>query len=82
MIKNKEELKEKIKKELNKKAEEFVDNIMLSSDTDEFTIDTIEEIMTKFNSDSKQITIDTVNEALSSFDEKEIISKKNKKLQD
>ena len=82
MIRNKDELKEKIKKELDKKAEEFVDNLADTSETEEFTIDTIEEIMTRFNSESKQIIIETVNEAISSFDEKEIINKKNKKLKD
>lgn len=82
MIKNKEDLKEKIREQLNKKAEDFVDNIVKTSDTEEFTIDTIEELMTKFNLESKEIVIDTVNKAIDSFDEKEIINKKNKKFQD
>lgn len=78
MIKNKDDLKEKIKNKLNRKAEEFVDKLVSASDTDEFTIDTIEEIMTRFNSESKQIIIETVNGTISSFDEREIINKKTR----
>jgi len=77
MIKNKEELKKKVKEALDKKAEEMVES--LDCGEDDFTIDTIEDIMTRFNNDSKQIVIDTVNEAIASFDEKDIINKKNKK---
>ena len=78
MLKNKEELKQSLKKKLDKKADEFIDNL----DIEEFTIDTIEGIMTRFNLESNQIVIDTVNEAIASFDEKKIINKKNKKFQD
>ena len=46
MIKTTKELKKKIKKELNKKAEELVDELNLTSKTEDFTIDTIEDIMT------------------------------------
>jgi len=81
MIKNKEELKSKIKEELDKKSEEMINSLDNSEDED-FTIDTIEDVMTRFHIESKQIVIDTINEAIASFDEKEIISKKNKKSVD
>ena len=82
MIKNSKELKEKIRKKLDEKAKELIDNLDKVSDTDEFTIDTIEDIMTRFNVESKQITLETINEAINSFDEKKIIDKKNEKLKD
>ena len=77
MLKNKEELKIKVKEKLNKKAEELIDS--MDCENEDFTIDTIEDIMTRFNTESKQIVIDTVNEAIASFNEKKIIDKKNKK---
>ena len=75
MLKNKEDLKQKLREKLNKKAEEFIEDL----DIEEFTIDTIEDIMSRFNTESKQIVIDTVNDSIASFDEKKIIDKKNKK---
>ena len=79
MIKNNDELKRKLKEKLDKKAEEFIDGLNITNDED-FTIDTIEYIMTRFNEETNQIVIDSVNEAIASFDEKKIIDKKNKKL--
>ncbi|MDD4187409.1 MAG: hypothetical protein PHX04_01365 [Bacilli bacterium] len=79
MIKNKESLKKQIKEKLDIKADELIES-MDCCDGEEFIIDSIEDIMTRFNVDSKQIVIDTVNEAISSFDENKIINKKNKKL--
>ena len=76
MIKNKTELKRKIKEELNQRADELIES--LDGGEEEFTIDTIEDIMTRFNAESKQIAIDTVNEVIASFDEDKIINKKNK----
>ena len=75
MLKNKEELKKKVKEKLDKKADELIESMDCSDE--EFTIDTIEDIMTRFNLDSRQIVVDTVNEAIASFDEKKIIDKKN-----
>ena len=80
MIRNKEELKREIKLKLEKKADELVES--MDCDDEQFTIDAIESIMTKFNLESKQIAIDTVNDAIASFDERNIISKKNRKLKD
>ncbi|MCL2522766.1 MAG: hypothetical protein FWE36_07920 [Erysipelotrichales bacterium] len=76
MIKNTEELKRKIKEKLNQKADAFIDSLEKQSDTEDFTIDTIEDIMTRFNEDSHKMVIDTVNEVIASFDEKKIIAKK------
>ena len=73
-------LKNKIKEKLDKKAEELIEAMDCSDE--EFNIDTIEDIMTRFNDESKEIVIETINEAVASFDEKEIINKKNKKLKD
>ena len=78
MIKNRKELKQEIKKRLDQKADELIDNLDLTSNTEDFTIDTIEDIMTRFNTESKQIALDTVNEVIASFDENKIIGKKNK----
>ena len=78
MLKNNDELKQKLREELSKRADEFIDDL----DTEEFTIDTIEDIMTRFSAESKEIMIDTVNDSIASFDEKEIINKKNEKLKD
>ena len=80
VIKNKNELKIKVKEKLDKKANELIDSIDCSDE--DFNIDTIEDIMTRFNVDSKQIVLDTINEAIASFDEKKIIDKKNRKLKD
>jgi len=80
MIRNKEELKREIKLKLEKKADELVES--MDCDDEQFTIDAIESIMTKFNLESKQIAIDTVNDAIASFDERNIISKKNRKSKD
>ena len=80
MIRNKEELKREIKLKLEKKAYELVES--MDCDDEQFTIDAIESIMTKFNLESKQIAIDTVNDAIASFDERNIISKKNRKSKD
>jgi len=77
MIKNTEELKAKIRQRLDEKANELIENLGLSSESDEFTIDTIEDLMTRFNAESKQITLETINEAIASFDESRIITKKN-----
>ena len=82
MIRNGEELKKRVKEKLDKRADEFIDNLTITSETEEFTIDTIEDIMTRFNKEANQIIIDSVNEAIASFDEKNIIAKKNKKLRD
>jgi hypothetical protein len=82
MLKNKEELRAKIKENLDKKADAFIDNLDSTSDTDEFTIDTIEDIMTRFNKESQDIVIASVNEAIASFDESKIITKKNKNIKD
>ena len=73
-------MKNQVKLKLDRKAEELIDSMDCSDE--EFTIDTIEDIMTRFNAESKQIVIDTINEAIASFDEKKIITKKNKKLKD
>ena len=75
MIKNSTELKICLKAKLDKKADELIDS--MNCDDEEFTIDTIEDIMTRFNVDTKQIVVDTVNEAIASFDERKIIVKKN-----
>jgi len=77
MIKNKAELKRRIKEKLENKATEFIDELDLSEE--EFTIDTIEDIMMRFNDETNQIMIETVNETIASFDETNIISKKKKK---
>ena len=77
MIRNSEDLKAKIRQRLDEKANELIENLDLSSESDEFTIDTIEDLMTRFNAESKQITLETINEAISSFDESRIIKKKN-----
>lgn len=82
MIKNNDKLKEQVKEKLDRKAEEFIDDLNISSETEDFTIDTIEDIMTRFNKEANQIVIDAVNEAIASFDEKKIIAKKKKKLKD
>jgi len=74
MIKNREELKEKIKKSLEEKAEKFIEELNMSDE--EFTIDAIEDIMTRFTEDTNQIMLESVNEAIASFDESQIISKK------
>ena len=80
MLKNKEKLKIKVKEKLDLKAEELIDS--MDCPDEEFTIDTIEDIMTRFNLETNQIVIDAVNEAIALFDEKKIITKKNKKFQD
>ena len=77
MIKNKEELKKKVKENLDRKADELIES--MDCEDEEFTIDTIEDIMTRFNKDSKQIVIESINEAIASFDESRIIDKKNRK---
>jgi lipoate-protein ligase A len=79
MIKNKSELKQKIKEKLEMKASEFIDNLELSEE--DFTIEAIEDIMMRFSKETNQIMIEAVNETLSSFDESKIIAKKKKKLQ-
>lgn len=78
MIKNKEELKKEIKEKLEKKAESLVESMDCSDE--EFTIENIENIMSRFNLETRQIAIDTINEAIASFDESKIIDKKNKRL--
>ena len=80
MIKNTHELKEQIKARLSRKAEEFVDELSITSTTENFNIDTIEDIMTRFDTEADQIVIDTVNRAISSFDEREIIEKKKQEI--
>ena len=50
----------------------------LDSRDEEFSIDTIEDIITRFNTESKQIVVETINEAIAPFDEKEIITKKTR----
>ena len=82
MIKNSEGLRNKIKENLNQKADAFIDRIIETSDTNDFTIDSIEDLMIRFNSETNEIVLNTVNEAIASFDEKKIISKKNKKSKD
>ena len=77
MIKNKSELRRKIKEKLENKATEFIDDLDLPDE--EFTIDVIEDIMMRFNEETNQIIIETVNETIASFDETNIISKKKKK---
>lgn len=79
MLKNKEELEAKIEKELQQKAKQLIKELDETSDTTNFTIDTIEDMMTKPNSETNQIVLDTVTGALASFDESEIIKKKKKK---
>ena len=77
MIKNKAELKIKINEKLEEKASDFIDNLDLSDE--EFTIETIEDIMMRFSKETNQIMIEAVNETLSLFDESKIIAKKKKK---
>lgn len=79
MLKNKEELEEKIEKELQIKAKQLIAELDETSGTSSFTIDTIEDIMTRFNSETNQIVLDTITQAIASFDESEIIKKKKKK---
>jgi hypothetical protein len=79
MIKNQKELRDTVKERLCKKADELIDGLIESSSGEEFTIDTIEDLMTRFNLDSKEITLETINEVIASFDERKIIKKKNKK---
>jgi predicted house-cleaning noncanonical NTP pyrophosphatase (MazG superfamily) len=75
MIRNKEDLKKQVKEKLDKRADELIDS--MDCNEEDFTIDTIEDIMTRFNADSKQIVVETINESIASFDEKKIINKKN-----
>lgn len=77
MIRNKAELKSKITEKMENKATEFIENLDLADE--DFTIDTIEDIMMRFNEETNQITIETVNETIASFDESKIIAKKKKK---
>lgn len=78
MIRNNDKIKLEIKKKLNKKADELIDGLDHLAD-EEFTINTIEEIMGKFEKESKDIMITSVNEAIASFDERRVIKKKNNK---
>ena len=79
MIKNHKEIQQKIREQLSEKANKLIENLNDSSDSEEFTIDTIEDLMTRFNRESNEIVLDTINEAINSFDEKKIIEKKNEK---
>jgi hypothetical protein len=77
MIKNKAELKNRISEKLERKATDFIEDLDLPDE--EFTIETIEDIMMNFSKETNQIMIEAVNEALASFDESNIIAKKKKK---
>ena len=80
MIKNIDKLKKRVKENLEKRANDFIENLGITSKTENFTIDTIEDIMTKFNKEANEISIDAVNKAIASFDERKIIEKKNQEI--
>ena len=76
MLKNSKEVGERIGKKLQEKAKELIRELDETIEIMDFTIDSIEDIMTRFNSETNQILLDTVSQAIESFDEREIINKK------
>jgi len=77
MIRNKDEIKKKMEEDLNKVKEKFFADIDTAES--EFTIDYIEEIMSKFRFETNQILLDKMNEIFKQIDESSIIAKKNNK---
>lgn len=76
MIKNVDKIKKKMLKQSKEQIETFVDELQKLSENKEFTIDNIENLMTKFNRESKNNLIDSVDTSLAKFDESKLIEEK------
>jgi len=77
MLLNKKKLEKALERELQSKARKFVED--LDMEEDDFTIDNIENIMSKFHKETDEIIIKTVSDVIESFDETKIIAKKKQK---
>ena len=77
MIKNKEEIKNEVMKELELRVAKYIDEMDKSSNEEKFPIEKIEKMLGEVIKDSKRIIVDKTTELLANIDEeKEIVKKK------
>ena len=76
MIKNKDQLIEEKKAELEKILTKYVDDMDKLSDTSEFTIDNLESMWEEVGIQTKEIYNAVNKEILNRIDEREMISQK------
>ena len=77
MIKNKKELQSALEKGLQEKARKFVEDLDMKDE--EFTIDNIESIISRFHKETDEIILKTVSDVIENFDETKIIAKKKER---
>ena len=78
MIKNKEEIEQKLINEMTKRVKEYVKEMDEKSDGEFYPIDVIEADLVRFQQESVKMIKETTEELLNSIDEEKEI-KKNKK---
>lgn len=78
MIKDKEKLIECKSQLMAQKVTDYINEIDRLSDTDNFTIDHVEEIWKRLSDDTGKIYADTSTELLQYVNEKELIRKKKR----
>ena len=76
LIKDVEELEQKMMENSNQKIKQFVGELNELSIGEGFTIDNIELLMTKYNQEAKQDLLESVNDLVSHYDETKIIKEK------
>ena len=79
MIRNKEELEEKLIKQLTQKAKEYVRNMDEKSEGEYYPIDVIEKDLVNIQKESQKIFKETTEEILNAIDEEKEIEKKKEK---
>lgn len=79
MIRNKEELEEKLIKKLTQKAKEYVRNMDEKSEGEYYPIDVIEKDLVNIQKESQKIFKETTEEILNAIDEEKEIEKKKEK---
>jgi len=75
MIKNKEQLKAEIMKEIELRVGKYIEDMEEGSNREKFPIDEIERMLGEVIHDSKRIIVDKTTELLSNIDEEKEIKK-------
>lgn len=76
MINNKEKIKAKMKEELYRAVDKFVDEMDAESNKEQFPIEVLEDLLGNIIEDSKKIIVDKTDELIDGIEEEAEISKK------
>jgi dsRNA-specific ribonuclease len=80
MIKNKTQIINEMKEEINKIFDKYGDDMESESNKKKFPIDLIESMLGNIIADSKKVIVDKTEELINNIDESEEINKKNRIL--